>query len=162
SDGTKLAPNAPYGATNYVGNQGGPGQVQAITGTIVPNGAFIRGWGDAQNFGPIGLENIKDGTAYTGLFSERLMGVNGGGDTNPGNKRRIGRDSKDWKRGIWMGPKGAGWRTGTAGASAFLAGCQAIPGSAMSIRYNGNGIYWTMAFPWHVVVNEYQHVGAPN
>jgi prepilin-type N-terminal cleavage/methylation domain-containing protein/prepilin-type processing-associated H-X9-DG protein len=154
SDGIKLTPNSPYGATNYVGNQGGPGQVEAITGTIVPNGSFIRGWGDAQNFGPIGIENIHDGTSSTGLFSERLLGLNG----DP----KIRRDSKDWKRAIYKGSVGAPWRSGFVGTQSFLAGCQALPPSTLAIRSYADGIYWTMAYPWHVVVNEYQHVGPPN
>ena len=36
SDGTRLRPQAPYGATSYMGNQGGPGALAAFTGTIVP------------------------------------------------------------------------------------------------------------------------------
>ena len=59
SDGNRRAPAAPYGTTNYVGNMGGPGVVAAMTGTIVPNGSFMTGWGDAQNFGPIGIENCS-------------------------------------------------------------------------------------------------------
>ena len=79
SDGTRLRPQNPYGATNYMGNQGGPGAIQAFTGTIVPTpGTWISGWGDAQNMGPVGVENIRDGTSSTGLFCERLLGINGG------------------------------------------------------------------------------------
>jgi len=154
SDGTRVRPQDPYGATNYVGNMGGPGPVAAMTGTIVPNGAFIRGWGDAQNFGPIGFENIKDGLSQTGMFSERLMGINTG--------TQVLRSSSNFKRAIFNGPVGAAWHSGLLGATQLLQGCQAIPGTTLSINISGNGAYWAMSYPWHVAVNDYLHVGTPN
>src|SRR5262245_50740800 len=36
SDGTRTRPQNPWGVTNYVGNQGGPGVITPFTGTIVP------------------------------------------------------------------------------------------------------------------------------
>jgi prepilin-type processing-associated H-X9-DG protein len=45
---------------------------------------------------------------------------------------------------------------------AFLNGCQSIPGTAQAVRADGNGGYWTMAYPWHLAINEYNHVGQPN
>jgi len=154
SDGAKLRPEDPYGATNYMGNMGGPGQVQAMTGTIVPNGSFIRGWGDAQNFGPIGLENVKDGLSQTALFSERLLGINGCPSVLLG--------SKDHKRAVYDGPVGAAWHSGLAGTTAFLQGCQGMPGSKASRNSCASGIYWVAAYPWHVSVNDYLHSGPPN
>jgi len=160
SDGNKRAPAAPYGTTNYVGNMGGPGVVQAMTGTIVPNGAFISGWGDAQNFGPIGIESIRDGTSNTGLFSERLTGLNG----NP----TIRLDSPDAKRGIFNVGGGVGaWHSGLVGAAAFVQACRGLPGSTTTGNgtpsiSNGNGQYWLAAYPWHVAVNAYTHFGPPN
>ena len=154
SDGVKRRPQAPYGTTNYVGNQGGPGTVAAMTGTIVPNGAFISGWGDASNFGPIGLESIRDGTSNTGLFSERLIGING----NP----QVRLDSPDKGRAIFNTNTGGGWHTGLAGAAQFVAGCKSLPGSTLSELSNGNGAYWVAAYPWHVAVSSYNHMSPPN
>jgi prepilin-type N-terminal cleavage/methylation domain-containing protein/prepilin-type processing-associated H-X9-DG protein len=154
SDGTKIRPQNPYGATNYVGNMGGPGEVAAMTGVIVPNGAFIRGWGDAQNFGPIGLENVRDGTSNTAMFSERLMGLNG--------SPQVPRSSPDFKRAVYNVNTGGNWHSGLQGAQIFVQACLAIPGTTPSVRSDGNGAYWVAAYPWHVVVNDYLHNGPPN
>jgi len=154
SDGTKRKPNDPYGPSNYVGNQGGPGTVAAMTGTIVPNGSFISGWGDAANFGPIGLENLRDGTSNTGLFSERLLGINGG--------PTIPRASSDFKRAVYNTAIGGNWHSGQAGALTFVQGCQAMPGTTNSINSAASGIYWVSSYPWHVAVLNYNHMGPPN
>jgi len=154
SDGTKRRPQNPYGCTSYVGNQGGPGTVAAMTGTIVPNGAFISGWGDAANFGPVDISSIRDGTSNTALFSERLLGING--------SPAVRRDSVDSRRGIYNTTIGGSWHSGLAGAQTFVNGCKAIPGTQTSIKSDGNGAYWTMSYPWHVAVNAYNHMMPPN
>jgi len=154
SDGTRRRPQEPYGCTNYVGNTGGPGVIAAMTGTIVPNGAFISGWGDAHNFGPISIAQIRDGTSGTALFSERLLGING--------SPTVQVQSPDAKRAIFNTSVGGGWHTGEAGAQQFVAGCKNLPGSTNSIRSDGNGAYWIASYPWHVAVNGYSHFGGPN
>jgi len=154
SDGSKRRPATPYGTTNYVGNMGGPGVIAAMTGTIVPNGAFISGWGDANNFGPVGIESIRDGTSNTALFSERLTGING--------SPAVRLDSTDAKRAIFNSSVGGGWHSGVAGAQQFVAGCRSLPGSTMSIKSDANGYVWCASYPWHVAVNSYTHFGAPN
>jgi len=154
SDNTRKQPQAPYGATNYVGNMGGPGSIEEMTGTIVPNGAFISGWGDASNFGPVGFENVRDGLSNTALFSERLMGING--------SPAVRVDSVDAKRAIFNSAVGAGFHSGANGAIQFIAGCKSMPGSQTSVISNGNGAYWVASYPWHVAVNAYNHYGSPN
>jgi prepilin-type N-terminal cleavage/methylation domain-containing protein/prepilin-type processing-associated H-X9-DG protein len=154
SDGATQRPQSPIGATNYVGNMGGPGQVAAMTGIIVPNGSFISGWGDSQNFGPVSIAGVQDGTSNTGMFSERLIGL-------PGSPT-VTRGSVDWKRAVFNGPVGAAWHSGLTGAQQFLAGCKAMPASTVSINTWGSGAYWFASYPWHVVVNDYLHSGTPN
>jgi prepilin-type N-terminal cleavage/methylation domain-containing protein/prepilin-type processing-associated H-X9-DG protein len=154
SDGTIVRPQSPNGATNYVGNMGGPGVVQAMTGTIVPNGSFISGWGDSQNFGPIGLANILDGTSNTAMFSERLMGLNG----NPS----VLAGAITAKRAVFNGTVGATFHSGQANLLKFLAGCKSIPATTASVESYGSGAYWFSTYPWHVVVQSYLHAGTPN
>jgi prepilin-type N-terminal cleavage/methylation domain-containing protein/prepilin-type processing-associated H-X9-DG protein len=173
SDGTRLRPLAPFGAMNYMGNQGGPGALAAFTGTIVPQPGnptvpstptsppitqpyWISGWGDAQNMGPIGIENIRDGTSNTGLFSERLLGLNG----NP----TIQRSSIDFKRAVFQGTVGVAFHppTGATANLAFVQGCLAMPGTANSITSSGSGAYFVANYPWHIVTSEYLHNGPPN
>jgi prepilin-type N-terminal cleavage/methylation domain-containing protein/prepilin-type processing-associated H-X9-DG protein len=154
SDGARKRPAAPIGCTNYVGNMGGPGTVSWMTGTIVPNGAFISGWGDAQNFGPIGFESITDGTSNTALFSERLVGLNG--------SPPVYVNSTDNKRGIFNVSGGGAARSGYAGATQFVANCRNLPGTQQAIQSWGSGAYWFASYPWHVTINDYLHMGPPN
>jgi prepilin-type N-terminal cleavage/methylation domain-containing protein/prepilin-type processing-associated H-X9-DG protein len=177
SDGTRLRPQQPYGATSYMGNQGGPGALSAFTGTIIPQagcnniasnpgepyyngspncyaGLWISGWGDFQNMGPVGIENIRDGTSNTGLFSERLLGLNGG--------PTLYRNSPDFKRGVFNGTVGVPWHGTAAQNVAFVQGCLGMPGTTPAANKSGNGAYWAAAYPWHTVVSDYSHNGPPN
>ena len=121
SDGNRQRPNPPNGATNYVGNVGGPGQLGLFTGTIVSNPVW-SGVPDQANCGPVGIENIRDGTSNTALFSERLIGLS---NVTPAT---FFRNNIDFKRVVFDGPKvGGGPDSGQAAALTFIKGCQSLP-----------------------------------
>ena len=153
SDGTRIRSNAPWGVTNYVGNMGGPGQLGMQSGTIISG---FLGWGpDRQNGGPVGIENIRDGTSNTALFSERLVGIPGG--------PQILRSNIDFKRAVFDGPKvGGSEDSGGPAALLFIQGCQSLPGSTPSHVSWANGAVWLSGYPLHVVINDYLHAGTPN
>ncbi|APW61471.1 DUF1559 domain-containing protein [Paludisphaera borealis] len=154
SDGVKKMPADPNGGTSYVGNYGGPGQLAAVgangafSGTIIPNG-----WYNDSNLGPIGIESIRDGSSNTAMFSERLIGLVG--------SPALTKADRDAKRAIFTaaGPVAG---SGATGAMQFIAACNALPPTSPSARSDGNGYTWFAAYPWHVAVNAYTHVGAPN
>jgi len=155
SDGTRQKPQAPIGVTNYVGNYGGPGQLAGFTGTI-QSGSL--GWGpDINNTGPIGIENIRDGTSNTALFSERLVGL-----ANV-NAATFFRNNVDFKRAVFDGPAvGGGQDAGPVAAQQFIQACQNLPGTTPAHATWGSGAYWLAGYPLHVVVNDYLHAGTPN
>jgi prepilin-type N-terminal cleavage/methylation domain-containing protein/prepilin-type processing-associated H-X9-DG protein len=157
SDGSGQKPQAPIGSTNYVGNVGGPGQISCYSGTIVSNPVW-GGIPGQSNCGPVGLEKITDGTSNTGLFSERLTGLN---NVDP---KSVTRANKDFKRFVFdaKASVNAGPNTGPTGALAFIQACQNLPGTTNPHATWGSGAYWLAGYPLHVVINGYLHAGTPN
>jgi len=155
SDGAGSRPQPPWGALNYVGNWGGPGEMQTFSGTILS-----PYWGDAANApstNAIGVQAVTDGTSNTALFSERLLGLQGAPTVYPGK-------SSNSKRGAF--PAGVpvtlnNPTPGTPTTRALLAACQSLPATTVGIS-NYNGRLWTVGYPWNYVVNRYNHVGGPN
>jgi len=126
-----------------------------FSGTIVSQ--YIGWGGDQANGAPVGIENIRDGTSNTALFSERLMGLAG----NP----TVLRSSIDFKRAVFDAPVptvSAVQKTGSAGALAFIQACQSMPGTTPSHASWGSGAYWLAGYPLHVIINDYLHAGPPN
>jgi len=155
SDGAGNRVSPPWGSLGYVGNWGGPGEIQTFTGTILS-----PDWGDhtnASNAHVIGIEAITDGTSNTALFSERLIGLDGGPPARPGKTAAS-------KRGNFPAGVAVTINNPTFGApttKALLAACQALPPTTTGVT-NYNGRLWIVGYPWNYVVNRYNHVGAPN
>lgn len=155
SDSVAQRPSPPWGALNYVGNWGGPGELATFTGTILS-----PYWGDSTNApstGAIGVQAITDGTSNTALFSERLLGLNGAPPVYPGT-------SPNSKRGNF--PAGVSVTInnripGTTTTLVLLAACKNLPATTVGAS-NYNGRLWIVGYPWNYVVNRYNHVGSPN
>ncbi|WP_165250644.1 DUF1559 family PulG-like putative transporter [Paludisphaera soli] len=157
-------PGYPWATCSYVGNYGGPGQIQAYSGTIVPpkdlklnGGIGTNGWGGGS--GMVRISSITDGTSNTAAFSEHLIGLGiapGVAAMTPGHK--------DAKRVIFPGTDSSGVGTGADGALRMAQACQALP---MTTTANATasaylGFNWLLGYPTHVCLVNYMHVARPN
>lgn len=162
SESSSQRPGYPWATCNYVGNFGGPGQIMAYSGTIIPprdlalnGGIGTKGWGGSV--APVGIQAITDGTSNTALFSEHLIGL--GVSSAP-----VTVNSPNAKRVIFPGIDSTGTNTGAAGALTFAQSCKSLPPTTTAnltasayLGYN-----WLLAYPTHVCLVNYQHVTAPN
>ena len=144
--------------TNYVGNYGGPAQIQAYTGTIAPVSDLNKVFNGTSigRIGPVTLEAVRDGLSNTALISERLYGLNGSPVVYP--------TSADAKRGVFNVTVAAasGANTGAAGANALVGACKALPATTAAINSDHLGYDAFASYPWHLGTVSYNHVGAPN
>ncbi|OJW10925.1 MAG: prepilin-type N-terminal cleavage/methylation domain-containing protein [Planctomycetales bacterium 71-10] len=155
SDGAGERPQPPNGATNYMGNWGGPGEIRTFSGTCLS--PF---WGDSANApttNAIGLESITDGTSNTALFSERMLGIKDKKDVRPGSGALAKRAA--FPAGVAVTLNNA--TPGTPTTLALLAACKSLPPTTLG-NAEFNGRLWIVGYPWNYVVSRYNHVGAPN
>ncbi len=164
SESISQRPGYPWATTSYVGNYGGPGQIKAYSGTIVPpkdlllnGGIGTAGWGGGA--GVVRIASITDGTSNTAVFSEHLIGLG----TSP-SVASITPSSPDARRVIFPGTDSTGINTGSAGAMLAARACMSLP---MTMTANAAasgylGYNWLLAYPTHVAIVNYMHVAAPN
>jgi prepilin-type N-terminal cleavage/methylation domain-containing protein/prepilin-type processing-associated H-X9-DG protein len=158
-----------YGMTNYMGNFGGPGPINLLSGTLIPTNTWLIGSAtDYKNpakapynlypgatWAPVTIASITDGTSNTGLISERLLGMG----TTLANINAAGQDAN---RCAIRSPVGAAMGSGPAGALTMQQSCAAAPGTTTLRFCGGNGQLWVASFPNWVVINGYNHFGTPN
>ncbi|MEO6810224.1 MAG: DUF1559 domain-containing protein [Isosphaeraceae bacterium] len=150
SESMKKRPFEPYGTTNYMGNYGGPGSMLRYSGTIIPTG-----FDSHRNGGPVGFESITDGTSTTAMLSERLVGIIG--------SPAVTTSSNDAKRAAFLGTQSATADSGNSAQTlSFVMSCKNLPNTTTSTRSNGGGYTWCPAYPLHLMVSSYNHVGSPN
>ena len=155
-------PREPHAPTNYVGNYGGPGVIQLLSGTVVPypdrhtSGNLFPAAYSGASFAPVRIASITDGTSNTAIVSERLYG------RAVGSVTPTSRTNPDWKRVVFTGSTGFGFNSGAVGAMGFANACKSIPGTATAVGSFGSGQLWTSAYPVYVATNGYTHFGGPN
>ena len=119
-------------------------------------------WGADNNLGFFGFESVTDGTANTGLFSEKLLGWSSGN-----NGAALFYTSSEARRGIYINPNisiAYNSQSSVLAQSSMIA-CQTMQaGSSMGTNNSGwlNGFSWALGYEWHTVVNSYHHYNTPN
>ncbi|MDG3006827.1 DUF1559 domain-containing protein [Paludisphaera mucosa] len=158
-------PGYPWGTSSYVGNFGGPGQLSAYSGTIVPpkdlalnGGIGTKGWGGGA--GIVRIASITDGTSNTAVFSEHLIGLG----SQPVLVATMTPGSKDAKRVIFPGVDNSGVGSGVDGATKAAQACMSLPATTTANPTASSylGFNWMAAYPTHVALVNYMHVARPN
>jgi prepilin-type N-terminal cleavage/methylation domain-containing protein/prepilin-type processing-associated H-X9-DG protein len=161
-------PGVYYSRGNYVGNYGGPGPIQLMSGTIIPSNNNLFGsaplpgtttpgpnsYGNAT-WAPVRIASITDGTSNTGLISERLIGIP---YPYPSSTAALGAANFN-RCSIHNGITTSGLNTGPAGA---LQMYQACANRSTFIRYCGSAEQWLGAVPGWLMWQSYTHFGTPN
>ena len=172
SDSQKSRPAYPWAPMNYSGNFGGPGVIRQWSGTMetpftcsTTNQIPINGWpvgtcwwGADSNLAYFGMEGLTDGSSNTALFSEKLLGA-ASSDPAPTVS------SANARRGIYVDPPGLSVAASSGNAQLALQSmkaCQSVPGTTAGNTSWLTGFSWTLAYPWHTVVNRYTHYNTPN
>jgi type II secretory pathway pseudopilin PulG len=157
-----------YAMISYAGNFGGPANIKACNGTIVPvRGnlifglmALIAGSSPAGG-GPVRVASITDGTSNTALFSEHLVALGNGVFAATDPSCRPG--SANGKRGIFQTSASMVLDQGSlANAQAFAAACKGLPASTLAVTDDAFGAQWLLSMDYAVANNGYTHVMAPN
>jgi prepilin-type N-terminal cleavage/methylation domain-containing protein/prepilin-type processing-associated H-X9-DG protein len=141
-------PERTVSLSNYVGNVGGPHQLQPFSGTFVPTPN-----GDFANCAVIKIATITDGTSNTALFSEVLSGVNNAAAVTAGAMPRA-------KRVHFSAPGMSNLAANAAAVNAEIAACKSIPPTTAG--WGGVRGDWFLAYPFYVNYAVYNHMAPPN
>jgi prepilin-type N-terminal cleavage/methylation domain-containing protein/prepilin-type processing-associated H-X9-DG protein len=161
------APSQGRTMRSYHGNIGGPANISAWNGALVPlrtdaNGNTGLGGWENHKCGKIDFASFTDGLSNTAMISEKLVG---NGPIAP-----VRRDHPSAKRGYgWVVPQDNILDQGVPGfatAQSFVQLCRAVPSDALSKGTGlpaGNGLYWIGGNPGSCLIwCSYNHYMPPN
>jgi prepilin-type N-terminal cleavage/methylation domain-containing protein/prepilin-type processing-associated H-X9-DG protein len=166
SEDAKTMSIGPGTRKNYVANIGGPANFFAWSGVLVPlkdqpptdyAGVF---W-NANSGTTFGIEGITDGSTYTALYSETVLGS---GPPAPIALSSTQRPSTY----EWLVPLNNFWDQGPQGgvsALLFVQACRALPGTQLSLGtlFPANGNIWLAGNPGSCLMwDAYNHYMPPN
>jgi prepilin-type N-terminal cleavage/methylation domain-containing protein/prepilin-type processing-associated H-X9-DG protein len=164
---------------NYVANLDGPFILNGYSGSFTPLNQPVTPIGYLtfvpwnlpmmQNFGPITLASVSDGTSKTALWSEAVTGSNLSVFAGSGKIAEMRGYFQSNFATSAFNLLTSGLNT-PIGITQFLVACNAIlpgtlamgpigpAGTPLSLR----GTSWQMTFPYYANYGMYNHVGGPN
>jgi prepilin-type N-terminal cleavage/methylation domain-containing protein/prepilin-type processing-associated H-X9-DG protein len=173
SESVRLGPWIASSWTNYHANMGGPECISPWSGPMVPFLGDVGGVPGSSNVYPFGVGNlgvvgmgsITDGTSYTALFSESLMGYNGYVSVLPGQAPNSWRVSyqTSFQTDVTGNPSPPPGTGGYPMALSFLQTCQSLPAAtAPTNPTQWSGACWSGSHAQTLHFNAYNHWNTPN
>ncbi|HEX4610954.1 MAG TPA: DUF1559 domain-containing protein [Urbifossiella sp.] len=157
-----------FAMSNYAGNFGGPPNIRACSGTIIPvqgNLIFglmpLLGSTPPAGAGPVRIASILDGTSNTAMFSEHLVALGDGVFATTDPSCVPGSDRG--KRGIFQISNAMVLDQGSAvNAQAFVTACQTLPSTTVATTDDAFGSQWLLSSDYATANNAYLHFMPPN
>jgi prepilin-type N-terminal cleavage/methylation domain-containing protein/prepilin-type processing-associated H-X9-DG protein len=165
---------------NYRASIGGPGDnPTSWSGPItvmLPN-SFSTPWRTQQpsvypsytnpNMGNVGMQSVLDGTSNTAMFSEKLMGTAGFGNSTGASTITASNRNLALRGMFQLGVNVTVDLGGAAGAQeaiAFYQACNSVPGTATLNKDSGywTGAAWNGSHAGTLNFNAYNHFNTPN
>jgi prepilin-type N-terminal cleavage/methylation domain-containing protein/prepilin-type processing-associated H-X9-DG protein len=157
-----------FAVSNYAGNYGGPANMRACSGTIVPvagnNLVFTMMTANGEiapkTAGPVRIQAVVDGASNTALFSEHLLFYAApGAAVDPS----VTPGGNNGKRGLFPTTISIVLdQASSANAQAFVAACKALPTGTVASSDSAFGSQWLLSLDYAIANNAYTHVMAPN
>jgi prepilin-type N-terminal cleavage/methylation domain-containing protein/prepilin-type processing-associated H-X9-DG protein len=157
-----------FAVSNYAGNYGGPANIRACSGTIVPvtgnNLVFasmtMNGETAPKTAGPVRIQAVTDGAANTALYSEHLLFfASVGGVMDPS----VTPGGNNGKRGLFPTTVSVVLdQANSANALAFVGACKALPKTTVASSDSAFGWAWLLSLDYATANNAYTHVMPPN